>query len=646
MAGRAEYRRGQGIVPYGVGAIVDFPEESLMAAGLDMWPHVSPGTELHIKNERSNAMRINDGRLQRRLSGQLGKKISGFYTPAEAPAISRGFADANTPDLARVDMPFIRFPEWHFCPRCRTLWKVPWNAARHSDELKCSSDNRYAKGEGKTCAKLPKFQRKSLVPVRFLVACSRGHIMDFPWQKWVHRGRDNCGSGSGELFLIATGAAGLAGLEVRCHRCKAQRTMNGAFGQPGQAFQKIWPNGACPGKRPWLGPDPAHDQQGCPSLPTTVQRGAANTYFANVVNSILIPPYSQLLRQILDRPDVWNVIEVLPLVDGKLPDAPLKQIAINHSIDPQIFIQAVQERYGASDDEHNSPVSEQEYRLAEYKAFHGQRPPSSERHDFDLKPMATSVYSEMFQSFFETIVLIPRLRETRVLMGFTRIMPSNAPDMISEMSIAELNWLPAMEVRGEGIFLTLRREKLDQWTIINEGRDITPLTRCKTIDKRQANVLAERKMDPRPISAEFLLLHTLAHVLIKQLIFDCGYDSSSLRERLYVGGDDNNKMAGLLIYTASGDSEGTLGGLVRQGLPGRLENTLTAAINSANMCSSDPLCIESEGQGVNGLNMAACHACSLLPETSCEEGNRLLDRAMLTGQPSSPELGYFSDLVQ
>ena len=115
---------------------------------------------------------------------------------------------------------------------------------------------------------------------------------------------------------------------------------------------------------------------------------------------------------------------------------------------------------------------------------------------------------------------------------------------------------------------------------------------------------------------------------------------------MYVGSDGGDQMSGLLIYTASGDSEGTLGGLVRQGLPGRLEATVDAAIRNAGLCSSDPLCIESKGQGINGLNLSACHACTLLPETSCEEGNRLLDRALLIGTPDNPDLGFFADMIK
>lgn len=155
-----------------------------------------------------------------------------------------------------------------------------------------------------------------------------------------------------------------------------------------------------------------------------------------------------------------------------------------------------------------------------------------------------------------------------------------------------------------------------------------------------------RQQPQRNITPEFILIHTFAHVLINQLSFDCGYGSASLRERLYCNlTEQSQSMHGVLIYTASGDSEGTMGGLVRQGKPGRLEATISRAIQNASWCSSDPVCIESKGQGTDNSNLAACHGCCLLPETSCEEGNRLLDRAMLVGEPSQQKLGFFGVLL-
>jgi len=137
------------------------------------------------------------------------------------------------------------------------------------------------------------------------------------------------------------------------------------------------------------------------------------------------------------------------------------------------------------------------------------------------------------------------------------------------------------------------------------------------------------------------MIHTFSHLLIRQLSFECGYDASSIQERLYVSSGPDG-MAGLLLYTASGDSEGTLGGLVRQGRPEYLADTIKAALENARYCSSDPLCIESEGQGLNSLNLAACHACGLLPETSCELSNMLLDRGLVIGLPEDSECAYFA----
>jgi len=346
------------------------------------------------------------------------------------------------------------------------------------------------------------------------------------------------------------------------------------------------------------------------------------------------------MQQVLDRPDVWRIIETLPVIDGKLNRASLHAIAGNHGIDPEIFVQAVDEKHTAGEVMEAPPVSEQEYRAAEYRAFLGPRPPRSERHDFDLLPADIQQYSEDFRRYFEQVVMIPKLRETRVLTGFSRVVPPDAGGVIAELSLKSQNWLPAMEVRGEGIFITLRSDILEEWSTKTERMT----ARAQIINGRLAQVAADRGTDLRTITPEFLLVHTLAHVLIRQLTFDCGYDSSSLRERIYIDGGGGNKMTGLLLYTASGDSEGTLGGLVRQGLPGRLDGTFRAAISNARLCSSDPLCNENEGQGIDGLNLAACHACTLLPETSCEEGNRLLDRGLLIGTSGNEELGLFSDV--
>jgi hypothetical protein len=200
-----------------------------------------------------------------------------------------------------------------------------------------------------------------------------------------------------------------------------------------------------------------------------------------------------------------------------------------------------------------------------------------------------------------------------------------------------MDWLPAIEVTGEGVFLRLRDDVLVEWE------------RIKAVVKRAARINenyrrafdAQGKPPDREVTARFLLLHTLAHSLINQWSLECGYPASSLRERLYV----SEGMAGLLIYTASSDSAGSLGGVVAQAEGTRLDSSLAEAIARSAWCSSDPLCIEADASGVDSLNLAACHACVLLPEVSCEERNLLLDRALLVGRPDDRNVGFFTQIL-
>ena len=631
MAARSELRRSQGVVPFGVGAVIDFKAESLMAAGLDMWP-----TEQATGEQRAallSADQVLDGRLADRLTIEMGRPIRYFLSPAEAQ--ERASIGA-TPRLDRFPMPFVRFPNWYFCPRCRVLKNIPWNAQSDAETLRCSHMGRRIEGKGDPCGALYAKRRPALAPVRFVAACQSGHIMDFPWSAWAHKGTQcTRPPDEGALYLYSTPAAGLAGVRVMCTACGSGNSMAGAFRE--NVLSEIYGAG-CPGHRPWLGPDAAEP---CSNLPQTIQRGASNAYFAKVVSSILIPPYSAKIRQILDRPETWEEI-VSTTVEGKVPEAFLRKRANNLGVDPDSFVRAVTERLSINPvDGGPDAGGETRYRYDEYKAFLGLRPPREERHDFDTDPRATADYGPVFDQLFSQVILAPRLRETRVLTGFSRIVP---PDALkgepAKLSRRPKPWLPGFAVRGEGIFLQLRRDAIHAWAAQDEV-----VRRCGVLTARSERVQRDRGLPPKAVTPAALLIHTFSHLLIRQLAFECGYDSSSIRERLYVSDTKDTLMCGLLLYTASGDSEGTLGGLVRQGEPERLRQTVRSAIRNAVICSSDPLCIESQGQGLFSLNLSACHACSLLPETSCEEGNLLLDRALVVGTPDDPPLGYFSTFL-
>ena len=632
MAARSELRRSQGVVPFGVGAVIDFKSESLMSAGLDMWPTEQVGGEQRAA--LLAAGQVLDGRLADRLTIETGRPIRYFLSPAEAQ--ERASIGA-TPRLDRAPMPFVRFPNWYFCPRCRVLKNVPWNAQSNADTLKCSHMGRRIEGKGEPCGTLHARRRPALAPVRFVAACESGHIMDFPWSAWAHKDAERpCASAEGDLYLYSTPAAGLAGVRVMCTACGSGNSLAGAFRE--NVLTEIYGAG-CPGHRPWLGPDATEP---CSNLPQTIQRGASNAYFAKVVSSILIPPYSAKIRQILDRPETWDEI-ISTTMEGKVPESFLRKRASNLGVDPDSFVRAVFERLEAKPAAGEPDVGgETRYRYDEYKAFLGLRPPREERHDFDTDPRSAADYGPTFQSLFAKVVLAPRLRETRVLTGFSRIVP---PDALkgepAKLSRHPKPWLPGFSVRGEGIFIQLRRDAIETWAT----REAVAW-RCETLAARSQKVQRERGLPPKAVTPAGLLIHTFSHLLIRQLAFECGYDSSSIRERLYVSDEPETTMAGLLLYTASGDSEGTLGGLVRQGEPERLHQTVRSAIRNALICSSDPLCIESQGQGLFSLNLSACHACSLLPETSCEEGNLLLDRALVVGTPDEPDVGFFSAFLE
>jgi len=276
----------------------------------------------------------------------------------------------------------------------------------------------------------------------------------------------------------------------------------------------------------------------------------------------------------------------------------------------------------------------------------------------NLRIIPTPV-SPGLESWILRVNLVERLRETRVFHGFSRLEPSSGfPSDMPLSSMKQLfrhpptaqqdRWLPAIEVFGEGIYLELVEKRILEWQIanqswlkkrLNEGfmnrlaGEANTLPPCESVDWRWAS--------------RYLLIHSLSHILLNQLVFDCGYSTAALRERLYISSDEVAPMAGILIYTAAGDSEGTLGGLVRLGRPDRLGHVFERALSRASWCSADPICSENlGGTGARLANLAACHACVLLPETSCETINHGLDRAMVVGTPGDDEArGFMSELL-
>jgi hypothetical protein len=336
---------------------------------------------------------------------------------------------------------------------------------------------------------------------------------------------------------------------------------------------------------------------------------------------------------------MWDVVTRSPLEQRantiRLLETHLSEVLNELQFTPEQLSIEIERRLQAHDD-----VDLEDLRREEYRQLNTAVTVTGP--EFEVRPRHVP---DEIQPWISRIVKAVRLREVRAMTGFTRIHPVGDPDGpdVARLSTAPLSWLPAIEVRGEGVFLVLNEERLRIW----ETREVVR-QRTDEIERRYRNEWRERHGDDVPpllsISPRFLLIHTFAHSLMRQLTLDCGYSSTALRERLYVGSVEDG-MAGVLIYTATGDDDGTLGGLQRQGDPERIGRTVIAAVQSQAWCSSDPLCIDGRLTNPDAMSIAACHACVLAPETACELFNRFLDRAMLVGLPGNPTVGFFSELL-
>ena len=633
-------RRSQAVSPFGVGAMVDFPGPvSLIHCGLDAWP-------FNESDPDHREFKIED---EKRLSKRLG--VSYFVQPPDFRYAKIG-SDTNDKNL-NLKLPFARFPKWHVCPRCGLMHE----AALH-DKAAPICDGPV--GSGKDQGKRHKIRKT--VQVRFIAACINGHLQDFPWWEWVFQ--DNRPPRNGRLRMITSGSASLAGVRILCEENKdeikinVQRTLTGAFnyilGQP-SSLSRI--EVFCNGSNPALGiPSSNFPSPGCGNHLYPLLRGGSNVYFPHSVSSIYIPTvdknFKEEVLEILDDYLVWTFFTMIAQA------SPDNQISIDNAkfaidkyyphkdISPNELAEAANKKLNSEQNENYTVVDtdtpEQAYRRQEYELFSKDIQEGYPKTNLLIRSYEINKYDKRIEEIFDRISLIHKLRETRAFTGFSRIFPADTLEDSERrklLSHKPKDWLPAIIVRGEGIFLKVKEERIDKW--LKSNSEIINF-RLATLVQMFNQIRARRNLDAQPVSPRFVLLHTLSHLIINQLVYECGYGSASIRERLY-SSDGQEAMSGILLYTAAGDSEGTMGGLVRMGKPGRIEGVIRRAIEKARWCSTDPVCIESKGQGPDNCNLAACHSCTLLPETSCEEQNRLLDRGLIIGTLKKPEIGFFSD---
>lgn len=624
-------RRAQLIAPFGVGAMTILRDGvSVITCGLDHW------YQREAEDTRDDVdideFIFHEWRLERLL------RVKEFRLP---PDYRRPFRGSVNNSNCFLTVPFLRFPEWHFCPHCHLLERVP---SSHSGAFYCPECDQ------------TRFKRHAMLQVPFVAMCDHGHIQDFPWREWVHKSlRPACG---GKIRLFATGGASLAAQKVEC-ACKASRTLMRITDHDNKSSfltDNLDSSGTpflCTGQSIWLGPEAS---EACSRPLKGSLRSASNVYFAQVKNAIFLPQGKgkslEELTEALQRPPLSGAINLFKSMNQMITPSALKQLyrpQLEKFKDDDIK-EAIDDVLGVAGDNRGEASNilediETAFRREEFQALGKAR---TEEQLVTL-PIPASEYKGAIRECLQSVVLINKLRETRVLAGFTRIYPENdqAPQDRKSMLRAEHlpageEWLPAYKVYGEGLLLVFRESQLSTWE--NKWQEQLK-HRLAPLVQNYIQVGTRRGLPPRPISPRFVLIHTLSHVLMNQLTFECGYSSAAIRERLYVSDNENHPMAGLLIYTAAGDAEGTMGGLVRMGKPGYLEPVMQKALIKARWCSADPVCMEQGergGQGPDSCNLAACHNCALVPETACEEFNRFLDRGILVGTFDS-NIGYFPE---
>lgn len=564
---KASARRPQLITTYGVGSLLPVESESFMVAGIEHW-------------NTKNCEPVEDSRLRQILG------VDQLLTPpgGERPGM----------------VPMVRFPEWVSCPTCHRLDKFWRIADKPADQYvnKC-----------RHCVVT------RLVPSRFVACCRSGHIQDFPYRFWVHRGIENWNEGDHALRLTTDPAdSTLAGISIRCS-CGASRTLEGALGS-GSLYV------GCSGLSPWLDTEHEACQEGLVGL----QRGASNVWFADVRSALTVDRSLTAAETVLEK--------ILPELRGVDPgdiDLLLAIKARQHSVGSGQLIDAFRRHSSAPED---LEAARKQLREDEYEALARTHPEKDGSETFVCLPEELDGGSGEGK-LVELVSRVPRLREVRVLTGFARVSSIADGSSSGRLTRNRASWLPAVEVLGEGVFVRFRGSAVTRW----EKSDFAQ-TRATMLNAARQRA-GSSASDAPLVSPRMLLLHSLSHVLMRELALDTGYPASSIRERVYAEGSQ----AGILLYTASADAAGSLGGLCSQGGVENLTRIVLDAAESAQWCSADPVCLESTATGAGAVNLAACHSCMLAPEVSCEFQNRHLDRACLVGEVDEADQGFLSPLL-
>lgn len=610
-----EIRQSQVLWTYGPGALIDLPNMSVMPTGIDRW-----------EVERCDP--IDEPRLLAKVKEILGPNVKHLRKPP--------VSDSDNVDLfsaeGRVGMSVRPFPRFMRCVRCGYL------AEREDDQLFELKPDRFRPERTKFihrgCDRALKLKTPSeAVPARFLLACRNGHLDDFPWRWYVHDGPSECSQPM--YFFESNASLQTENLKVKCD-CGRSKSLAHAFGE--QSVQHL---PRCRGRHAHLD----HFEEGCEERPRTVILGASNSWFPMSVSTLALPPLGDALNKYLeDGWDHFQDVDDKTELKGILKT--LKKMnfltGIERFSQDEIWDGIVEKRNGGTATVLNEQI---DVKVPEWVVLTHPDPPTDWPHFLSEKAHIPSGLS----GIFDEVLLLKRMREVNALIGFTRVeAPEETDDPDERPPMAPLTrgspeWVPVSEVHGEGIFVKFNENRLKTW---EASRPVE--TRRALLEQGHRAWRSARNLNPdvgMPLM-RYIMMHSFAHLIIRELALECGYNSASIRERIYASDDSSMPMAGILIYTAAADSDGTLGGLVELGEPNNFGPIIHKALQRATVCSSDPICSEHRALQDRSLHLAACHSCTFVSETSCERMNRYLDRALLVPTFDVGDAAYFKELVE
>ena len=585
-----QIRQSQVITTFGPGALIDLPHDSAIVGGLDTWPR--------------SLEEILEPRLTRKLQTITGIKAPKLYSPP---------ADDDGPGKTLRGIGAWRFPEWFL--------------VQEKDIESASGRSRRLVNRRRLDEKTGKFDGCRVVPTRFVRACPKGHVDDIDWYQFIHGYDSSCRR---QLWLDEHGTSGdLSDLVIRCE-CGQRKSLSEATDVSHNAL------GTCRGARPWLG---KYAAEHCNQNSRLLIRTASNAYFPMVVTVLSLPDRGNSIELIVK--DLWDDLSIVdsPETLAVLKRKPRVAEQLSNVSDKDVLSMIYEIKLGRVEDK---PVKivELEAVLAVPEGYGDDVPIDPNFHARKLPDPAWRRGNDF--TGIEAVFQVHRLREVQCLVGFTRF-EAVTPDIngeyetdVERAAIAiEPKWFPAVENRGEGIFLQLSTSAVKDWLK-------RPLVQQRLLALENGHKhWAEDRRSERPFpGGPYIMLHTISHLLIQSLAMRCGYPASSIRERIYA--DSESERYGILLYTGSTDAEGTLGGLVQQGR--HMVRHLRQAIRAGALCSNDPICSHHEpDRSLEGryLHGAACHGCALIAETSCEMHNEYLDRALVTPVLGCSEAAFF-----